>query len=132
MGSESTGSDAMSDRIELSGLEFTAIVGVLPGERARAQPLVADLVLNVDLSAAGVSDHLADTIDYAAVCDTVVEVARGAEPLLLERLATLVADAVVSLDERIDSVQVSIAKSRPPVAHLLERAGVRITRRRTA
>lgn len=120
-----------SDRIELSGLAFTAIVGVLPEERTRPQPLVADLVVNVDLSAPGVSDRLEDTIDYAGLCDTVVDAARSAEPLLLERLATVIADVVASFDPRIDSVEVRISKSRPPVAHMLERAGVRITRRGT-
>jgi dihydroneopterin aldolase len=118
-----------ADRIELSGLEFTAVVGVLPEERDRAQPLRVDLVVQIDLSEAGVSDRLDDTIDYGRLCDTVVEVATGEHPKLLERLAGVVADAVLSFDVRVSAVEVSVAKLRPPVPHRLDRAGVHITRR---
>lgn len=118
-----------ADRIELSGLEFTAVVGVLPEERERAQPLRVDLVVQVDLSEAGFSDRLGDTVDYGTLCDVVVEVATGEQPELLERLAAVVADTVLAFDDRITAVGVSMAKLRPPVAHSLDRAGVRITRR---
>lgn len=118
-----------ADRIELSGLEFTAVVGVLPEERDRAQPLRVDLVVQVDLSEAAVSDCLDDTIDYGGLCDAVVEVATGEQPELLERLAGVVADTVLSFDGRIAAVEVSVAKLRPPVPHSLDRAGVHITRR---
>lgn len=117
------------DRIELHGLRVTAVVGVLPEERERAQPLEIDLVAGIDLSAAGVSDELADTVDYAAICERVVHTASTAEPLLLERLATLVADAALGTDARIEAVEVSIRKLRPPVPHVLASSGVRIVRR---
>ncbi|MGI9577349.1 MAG: dihydroneopterin aldolase [Microthrixaceae bacterium] len=121
----------MSDRdsIELKGLSVTAVVGVLPEERDRAQPLNVDLELEVDLTAAGLSDSLDDTVDYGAVCDRVVEVVQRAEPLLLERLAALVADAVLALDGRVVSITVAISKLRPPVPHPLDSSGVRIIRR---
>lgn len=118
-----------ADRIELTGLEFLAVVGVLPEERDRAQPLRMDLVVQVDLSAAGVSDRLDDTVDYGGLCDAVVDVATGEHPDLLEHLAAVVADAALSFDARIAAVEVSIAKLRPPVPHSLDLAGVRITRR---
>lgn len=122
-------SPEIADLIELRGLAFSAVVGVLPEERARRQPLEMDLALSVDLSAAGVSDALVDTVDYAAVCDVAVEVASQAEPLLLERLATVVTKAVLSLDPRIERVEVAVRKLRPPVPHALQSSGVRIVRR---
>lgn len=121
-----------TDSIELRGLSVTAVVGVLPEERDRAQPLNLDLELEVDLTAAGISDSLADTVDYGAVCDRVVEVVSQEEPLLLERLAALVAEAVLEMDERIASTSVAIQKLRPPVPHALDSSGVRITRRSRA
>ena len=120
---------AGSDRIELRGLRVTAVVGVLPEERERAQPLEVDLDLLVDVSAAGLSDSLVDTVDYATVCDLVVATTQDARPLLLERLAAAVADAVLSSDPRIAAVEVALRKLRPPVAHDLHSSGVRITRR---
>lgn len=111
--------------IELRGLRVTAVVGVLPEERERAQPLELDLDLHVDLAAAASSDALDDTVDYGAVCDRVVEVVAGARPLLLERLSVAVGRAVLDLDARIDAVDVVVRKLRPPVAHDLASSGVR-------
>jgi dihydroneopterin aldolase len=118
------------DRIELRGLRLTAIVGVLPEERERAQPIRIDLDLGVDLTAATTSDSLDDTVDYGAVCDEVAEVVTRAEPQLLERLAGLITDSVLDLDERILEVEVAVHKLRPPVPHQLDSSGVRVTRLR--
>lgn len=118
------------DVIRLEGLQLVGIVGVLPEERERAQPLRVDLDLHVDLSAAGQSDALGDTVDYGAVCDAIAHTVDTARPELLERLAAQVADAVFEVDERIGSLTVVIAKLRPPVPHALAASGVRITRRR--
>ena len=118
------------DRIEVRGLRLVAVVGVLPEERERAQPIEIDLDLESDLSAAGESDALADTVDYGAVCDAVASTVAAARPELLERLAALVAEAVLAEQPGIDSVVVAIRKLRPPVAHAVATTGVRIARRR--
>lgn len=122
--------DAGTDLIELRGLRLVAIVGVLAEERERAQPIELDVDLHVDVSAAGLSDALADTLDYGAVCDTVASVVASTGPQLLERLVTVITDALLDLDDRLDAVTVSARKLRPPVAHDLASSGVRITRRR--
>ncbi|CAB4529993.1 unannotated protein [freshwater metagenome] len=120
------------DQICLHGLRMVGIVGVLPEERVRAQPLQIDLDLSVDLVAAGSSDALTDTVDYGAICDALDETVRTAQPELLERLAAQLAAAVFSVDPRIDGLQISVAKLRPPVPHDLASSGVTITRRRSA
>lgn len=118
------------DRIELRGLRLTGIVGVLPEERTRAQPLELDVDLELDLSAAGAHDALSATVDYGAVCDAVAEVVATLQPELLERLAVVVATTVLELDDRLDAVTVAVRKLRPPVPHQLGTSGVRVTRRR--
>ena len=118
------------DRIELRALRVVGVVGVLPEERTRAQPLEVDLDLVVDVSSAARSDALADTIDYGAVCDTVAELVGRLQPELLERLAVALAEAVLTLDERIGAVELAVRKLRPPVPHPLASSGVRVTRRR--
>lgn len=119
------------DRIELRGLRLVGVVGVLPEERTRAQPLELDLDLSVDTSAAGASDALSDTVDYGAVCDVVAAVVAELEPELLERLAVAVAEAVLASDERIEAVELSVRKLRPPVPHDLASSGVRVRRSRS-
>jgi dihydroneopterin aldolase len=119
----------MSDSIQLRGLRVMAIVGVLPEEREREQPLEADLDIEVDLSAAGVSDALSDSVDYGSVTDAVVGCLVGSRAFLLERMATQVTAAVLELDSRIESVGVTLRKLKPPVPHDLETSAVSITRR---
>jgi dihydroneopterin aldolase len=118
------------DLIELTGLQVLGICGALPEERHRAQPLEIDLVVEADLSVAGTSDVLADTIDYGALCYAVVAVVEGGTPQLLEYLAAEIAVAVLTVDDRATAVTVAVRKLRPPVPHALATSGVRI--RRTA
>ena len=93
--------------------------------------------MEADLIAAGASDALADTVDYGAVTDAVVAACDAQHYDLLERLAQVVADAALADGRsdghggaRVDEVTVTVRKLRPPVAHDLAFAGVRITRRR--
>lgn len=120
----------VEDRIELRGLQLMAIVGVLPEERTRSQPVEVDLDLIADLRAAGASDALSDTVDYGAVSDAVAAVVAANRPELLERLAELVAATILETDGRIDAVTVGVRKTRPPVAHALATCGVRVHRTR--
>lgn len=117
------------DVIELRGLRVAGICGVLPEEQTRAQPLAVDLDVVADLSAAGRSDDLADTLDYGAVTEEVARVVGSERFALLERLAARIAEVVLA-DARVVEVQVAVRKLRPPVPHLLETSGVRITRGR--
>jgi 7,8-dihydroneopterin aldolase/epimerase/oxygenase len=120
----------VTDRIELRGLRIDAICGVLPHERTTSQPLELDIDLTADLAAAGASDDLSDTIDYGAVTSAVERVVTTLEPQLLEHLAAEVADAVLGLDARIESVTVAVRKLEPPVPERLATSGVRLTRAR--
>ncbi len=120
----------MGDVIELRGLRLTAVVGVLPEERERAQPLELDLDVVVDLRAAGGSDDLDDTVDYGALCDLVEALVLSDQPLLLERLAERIAAAVLAADVRISEVDLAVRKLRPPVPQDLATSGVRIRRTR--
>ena len=50
--------------------------------------------------------------------------------MLLEHLATRVADAVLAADPRVGAATVWVRKLRPPVAFDLATSGVRVTRSR--
>jgi dihydroneopterin aldolase len=120
----------VTDRIEVRGLRALARVGVLALEREQDQPVEVDLDLVVDLAAAGASDELADTVHYGEVCDAVVAAIQAGPVALLERMATVVAGAVLAHDGRIAEVGVAVRKLRPPVAQHLDTTGVRIVRSR--
>jgi dihydroneopterin aldolase len=119
------------DRIELRGLRFMALVGALPEEVDRVQPLELDLDVEANLAVAGVSDELADTIDYGALCALAERtVVGGGHVRLLEAVADQVARAVLEADVRITRVTVAVRKLRPPVPQDLATSGVRVTRSR--
>ena len=60
-----------ADRIELRGLRSIGTHGVLAEEQARAQPFEVDLELEADLTVAGRSDDLIDTVDYGSLAERV-------------------------------------------------------------
>lgn len=115
------------DCIELRGLRAMGVHGALPEEQTRAQPFEVDLDVYMDLTRAGTSDDLDDTLDYGALCDATVRVVGTERFRLLEALAERIA-AVVGADERVERVVVTVRKLRPPVPVALDRVGVRITR----
>jgi dihydroneopterin aldolase/2-amino-4-hydroxy-6-hydroxymethyldihydropteridine diphosphokinase len=118
-----------SDTVEVRGLVVTTVVGVLPHERTNAQPVRIDLDLRVDLRDAGRSDDLSDTADYGDVAERVAAMVRESKDTLLERLADRVAEMLVAID-RVEAVDVTITKLRPPIPEQLDSTAVRIHRSR--
>jgi dihydroneopterin aldolase len=117
-----------ADRIELRGLRITGTHGVLPEERDRAQPFEIDIDIEMDLSAAAVSDELHHTADYGVVIDAVATVVQGQHCDLMEHLAGRLLEAVRVHAPGASAVSVSIRKLRPPVPFDLASAGVTIRR----
>ncbi len=118
-----------ADRIELSGLRIMALCGILDEELVRSQPFEVDVVIETDLTDAGSSDDLADTIDYGGLTDRLVALALERHHGLMEHLVARLAETVLA-EERVTAVEISIRKLRPPVAHDLRSAGVWIRRTR--
>ncbi len=106
--------------------------GLLAEEQVRAQPFEVDLDVQIDLRAAGRSDDLADTADYAAIGSAALAVIAGPHVDLLERLAELIAraasTAVTSTGLVASAVSVTVRKVRPPVPFEMESVGVTIHR----
>jgi dihydroneopterin aldolase len=123
------GEQQPADLIELRGLRASGICGALPEEQERAQPLEIDVDIEADLTMAGFSDDLGDTVDYGAVAAAIEAVVVTERFRLLERLAQRLCDVVLR-DLRVTAVTVSVRKLRPPVPQHLATSGVRITRRR--
>ncbi len=115
------------DRVLITGLRVSGIHGVLPQERTQAQLFEVDVELSVDVRAAGASDALDDTVDYALVADAVSRVVRDESYQLLERLATRIAEECRA-DDRVTAVAVTVRKLAPPMDLTLDHVAVRIER----
>ena len=99
----------MSGQIELRNIRAWGHHGCTPGERESKQPFDINLVLEIDLSKAQVSDQLADTVDYALIYSQVVKIVSSTSFNLLEKLASEILSAILA-EKRIQSAQISIAK----------------------
>ncbi len=120
----------MNDVIELRELRCSAVVGVLAEERDRAQPLVFDLDLERPFEEAAIGDDITQTTNYADVLSLTTRVATEGRYLLLETLSYRVAYEILAFDDQIQSVTVSVRKTRPPVVEDVASVGVRCTAHR--
>lgn len=118
------------DRITLTGIRARAHHGVLVHERELGQPFSADVVVELDLSRAGVSDDLADTVDYGAIAATVRDRLAGPPHALVEAVAADIASAVLAQDQRVEAVEVTVHKPHAPVPADLDDLAVTIRRER--
>lgn len=98
-----------TDRLELLGLEVACVIGDRPEERGREQRLMVDVSLACDLAAAGTSDDLRDTVDYAALAAAIRAALRAARCRMIERAAECVARVCLD-DPRVRSVRVRVEK----------------------
>jgi dihydroneopterin aldolase len=121
---------AITDRIEIRDLRVTGVHGVLAEERERPQPFAVDIVAWVDMTAAQQSDDLADTVDYGALAQTAADVVGGRSYRLLEALAGRLASALLITDARLEAVEVTVRKLRPPLPLDVGSTGVRVRRAR--
>lgn len=119
------------DHVYINGLRVMVLIGVLPHEREAPQPIQIDVDVEVDLSRAGQSDDLHDTVNYGAMCDAIAALARASSDQLLERLAQRVAECALGFDG-VEATHVTITKLHPPIDEELVSTAVRITRQRSA
>lgn len=120
---------SLADRIELRGIELLVFCGVLDEEQSRKQPFTFDIDIYLDLTTAARGDDLNETVNYGATIELISSTLDNERFLLLERMATRVADLVLG-DPNAVSVTVVARKVRPPVPSILASTGVRIHRSR--
>ena len=118
------------DRIFLRGMRFMACHGVLPHEQEVPQPFEVDVEMGLDLRAAGESDDLDDTVNYAKVYDVVSTVLTVTRKYLIEALAEEIADDLLRDFDVLRWVRVTVHKPTAPIDGIFSDVGVTILRRR--
>ena len=97
------------DTIRIERLELDCLVGINAWERLAKQRITVDIAMNVDLSAAGKSDSIKDTVDYQTVASAVIAEVNSSSYKLVEALAARIAEICMT-DERVQSVEVTLRK----------------------
>lgn len=121
----------LADQVFLAGMIFYGYHGVNPEERTLGQRFIVDLEVTADLTRAGQTDDLDDTVNYTRLFQIVRAAVEGTPRNLLEAVAADIAAQVLA-NEAVEEVTVRIRK--PGVAirgSILEASGIQITRSRT-
>lgn len=97
------------DKIILKELRCECIIGTFEHERTVKQPVIFNITLFTDLSPAGKSDQLDDTVDYFSLKENIFNHVNSSSYFLLERLVESVAELCLE-DNLIAKVIVEIEK----------------------
>lgn len=115
------------DVIHLRGLEFYAYHGVLPEEQVLGQRFLIDMDLFSDLSKAGSSDQVEDTVHYGEVYQVIKACVTEEGHQLLEYLAEDIAQRVLGKFS-CSSVRVEVHKPQAPIPGIFRDVSVEIWR----
>lgn len=112
----------------MKGMEFFGYHGVYLDEQTKGQSFVIDLELFADLKKAGMTDELEDTIDYSQVYNLVKNITENDKFQLLEKLADVISQEIMSEFDLIKGIKIKIKKPKAPINGEFEWMGVEIER----
>lgn len=118
------------DCIHLSGIRSYGYTGLLPEEKVLGQWFEVDLVLWLDLTAAGRSDRIDDTLDYRQVIEQVKQLIHTSECALLERLAATIAEHLLGYT-MLQQVGIKLTKVAAPIPDFSGQITVELRRDRS-
>lgn len=118
------------DQITLSGVLVHGKHGVLPEEKIHGHDFSVDAVLWVDTSAAGRSDNLQYTVNYAQIAEEIERAVSAPSVDLIETLAERICERIFATQMLVRRAQVSINKPTAPITQTF--SNVKVSAVRTA
>ncbi len=119
----------MADKLFVEDVRFWAQHGLTKAEHAVGAWFTVDAELAIDLAAAAISDDIGATIDYGALIQRIVEIGTKNRVNLVERLAGMIAEALLR-EYPAHEVRVRVRKLSPPLEGLVGTPGVELVRKR--
>ena len=113
------------DLIFINDLRIATHIGIYPREQALPQTVEISLQIGLSHAQAGRSDHIGDTIDYAAVVDRLHSELSDRHFKLLERLADFIATLLL---EEFGAAWVRVSLAKLGIMRNVGRVGVIIER----
>lgn len=118
------------DKIIIKGLKIYAFHGVNPEEKDEGQNFIIDAILYVDLSKAGDTDEVFDTVSYAKATKSIIKVVKEESYNLLERVAARVIHQLFSDFLDIKRIEITVKKPEAPIKADFDYMAVNICRDR--
>ena len=113
------------DHVFIEGLEIEALIGIYDWERRIRQPLVFDIEMAFDNRVPAATDAIADTLNYKAISNRVVEYVSQSSFELVETLAERVAQIILA---EFGVQRVRLKLSKPGAVRGARAVGVTIER----
>ncbi|NNF04477.1 MAG: dihydroneopterin aldolase [Rhodothermales bacterium] len=101
--------------VRLSNAVFYAHHGVMKEEHRIGGRYEVDVAMDLNFEDAALTDDLRKTVDYERVYRRIREIVTENKFYLIERLAYLIAGAVLDDADVLESVEVTVRKANPPV-----------------
>lgn len=120
------------DNIELKGMRFFGYHGVFPEENRLGQQFIVDIKVYMDLSPAGLSDDLEQTVSYPDIYHTIKQIVEGEPFRLIEALTEHIAQSVLAHYTKVIETTVRVTKPNPPFEAFFDGVTTEVTRRRLA
>jgi len=117
------------DSIQLTGIRSYGYTGYLAEEQVLGQWFEVDVTLWLDLSVAGSSDRITDTIDYRSIISNVQQLIKTSKFALVEKLATEIAQSILDISG-IAQVKVQLSKPAAPIPDFSGKITIDVTRNR--
>lgn len=115
------------DAIHLTKIRCYGYLGNLPEEQVLGQWFEVNVTLWLDLSPAGKSDNLQDTVNYCTIISTVQNLVKTSRFALIERLADAIAQAILQ-QPLVQQVKINVSKLAAPIPDFNGKVTVEITR----
>jgi FolB domain-containing protein len=113
------------DKIIITDLRATGIIGVKSPERDQPQTLLINITLYTDLQPAGLTDDIEDTVSYSTVAKAITSLVEKTQFHTLEALADELARMLL---DRFGVHAVTIRIEKPEFVANTSRVGVEIYR----
>ena len=113
------------DKVIIKDLLARGIIGLNDWERLKPQEILINIILYGDLSSAGLSDNIEDSINYKTIAKGAQNLAENCQRLTVEALADDIANFCLEADK---VKKVSVRVEKPGAVRFAESVGVEIER----
>jgi FolB domain-containing protein len=115
------------DQVFIKDLLVRGIIGINDWEREKPQDILINIAISADLSAAGESDDIRDSINYRTIAKKAQAQAESAERLTVEALAADIAKLCL---EEPGVIKVRVKIEKPNAVRFARSVGVEVERSR--
>lgn len=95
--------------IKIKHLRLRAVIGVGPWEREHLQDIIVNVAMDYDGAKAAMSDDIADTIDYKAVKQRIMDAVEHSSFHLVEKLVQCILEMIME-DANVQAATVEVDK----------------------